>query len=302
MVKNALFAGIGPALVDYIYVIDNYPKRGGQAVIKSSYKMAGGACANVIYGLSKLGIKCRFYSTIGKDEDANFFIKSMENVDLRLFITHEKTGKVFVYVDKDGERTFFVHPNASEVLNIEICEEEYKEIDYFYLDPFPSKNSLDLHLKVAKNAKRFDKFVILNPGYPYVSLGFKRLSRLLKFTDLVIISRDEFKSLEANEDDFLKFVDILVITLGKDGSKAVTKDREYYQPAFNVKVVDTTGAGDAFAVGFLYGFINNLSLDLCLRLGNFIASYNIQYYGARNYPDKDLIKEILKKEQKHKTI
>ncbi|HIP25795.1 MAG TPA: carbohydrate kinase family protein [Archaeoglobus profundus] len=291
-----MIAGIGPALVDYIYAIDNYPAKGGHTVIKNFIKMAGGAAANVICCLASLGVKCRFYSTVGRDEDAKFFIESMKGVDLRLNITHNYTGKVHIYVDKDGERTFFVQPNASSIVSLNMDREDFKDIDYFYLDPFPTQKSLDIHIDIAKKAKEYNKTVILNPGYPYTSLGFEKLSKLLKFTDVVIMSKDEFNVLNVREEDILQYIDTLVITLGEMGSKAITKDGEFYQPAFKVKVVDTTGAGDAFSAGFIYGLMKNLPLDLCLKIGNYIASYNIQYYGARNFPSKENVESFIKKE------
>ncbi|HIP63089.1 MAG TPA: carbohydrate kinase family protein [Candidatus Nanopusillus sp.] len=295
-----MIAGIGPALVDYIYAVDSYPAKGGHTVIKNFIKMAGGAAANVICCLASLGVKCRFYSTVGKDEDAKFFIESMKGVDLRLNITHSYTGKVHIYVDKDGERTFFVQPNASGVVNLNIEEKDYKDIEYFYLDPFPTQKSLDIHIDIARKAKEYNKTVILNPGYPYTSLGFEKLSKLLRFTDVVIMSKDEFNMLNVKGEDILQYVDILVITLGERGSKAITRDREYYQPAFRVKVVDTTGAGDAFSAGFIYGLMKDLPLDLCLKIGNYIASYNVQYYGARNFPSRDNVESFIKNELANK--
>jgi len=291
-----MIAGVGPALVDHIYAIDEYPQKGGHAIVKNFVRMPGGACANVIAGLASFGVKCRFYSTIGRDENAKFFTESMKNVDLRLKVTHDLTGRVDVYVDKHGERTFFVHPNASGIVDLDMDERDYEEVDYFYLDPFPSEQSFEVHLEIAKNAKKHGKFVILNPGYPYTKLGFYKLKELLKFTDLVIISEPEFKSLKVSEKDLLELVEIIVITLGSRGSRAVTKGGEFYQPAFKVeKVVDTTGAGDAFSAGFLYGFLKGLPLDTCLRLGNFVASYNIQYYGARNFPSKDEVDRLIER-------
>jgi len=295
-----MIAWIGPALVDYIYAVDSYPAKGGHTVIKNFIKMAGGAAANVICCLASLGVKCRFYSTIGRDEDAKFFIESMKGVDLRLNITHSYTGKVHIYVDKDGERTFFVQPNASGVVNLNIEEKDYKDIEYFYLDPFPTQKSLDIHIDIARKAKEYNKTVILNPGYPYTSLGFEKLSKLLRFTDVVIMSKDEFNMLNVKEEDILQYVDTLVITLGERGSKAITRDREYYQPAFRVKVVDTTGAGDAFSAGFIYGLMKDLPLDLCLKIGNYIASYNVQYYGARNFPSRDNVESFIKNELANK--
>ncbi|RLI76058.1 carbohydrate kinase family protein [Archaeoglobales archaeon] len=283
-----MIAGVGPALVDYINIIDEYPKAGGHAVVKKTMKMAGGAAANVIYGLSNFGVKCRFYSTIGEDNDAEFFKSSMQKVELKLNATHKETGKVVIYVDRYGERTFFVHPNAAGVVDLLIENKDFEEVDYFYLDPFPTNKSFEFHLNLAKKVKKFGKFVILNPGFPYTSLGFKKLSKLLKYVDMLIMSKDEFSMLGKVEEEFLEFVDYLIVTLGKNGSKCVTKNglKVIEKPAFKTNIVDTTGAGDAFAAGFIYGFLNNLEIERCLLLGNYVASYNIQHYGARNFPSR----------------
>lgn len=288
-----MFAGVGPALIDYIHLIDEYPKRGGQAVVKKSFRYPGGAGANVVYGLSYYGVKCSFYSAVGNDEDAEFFKRSMEKVLLKLYITHERTGRVDIYVDGEGERTFFVHPNASGILRIKMSDSDFKVNDYFYLDPFPSKDSLKFHKFVAKNAKNFGKKVILSMSYPYVSLGFERLKSLLKYCDIVFSSKEEFDLLNIEVEDILNYVDIFVLTLGKDGAKAFTDEKDYYHPAFKVKAVDTTGAGDSFAVGFLYCYLKGYDLEKCLKIGNFVASYNIQNYGARNFPPLHDIKSCI---------
>lgn len=297
-----MLAGVGPALVDYINIIDKYPKVGGRAVVRKTMKMAGGAAANVIYGLSILGVKCRFYSTIGEDEDAEFFKKSMGNVELICNVTHKETGKVVIYVDKNGERTFFVHPNAAGIVNLSMEDKDFEEIDYLYLDPFPSDKSFAVHLNLAKKAKKFKTFVILNPGFPYTSLGFEKLFELLKYVDMLIMSKDEFLTLNKSEEEILKFVDYLIITLGKDGCRCISKIEglkkieKIEKRAFKTDVVDSTGAGDAFAVGFIYGFLNNFGLEKSLLLGNYVASCNIRYYGARNFPSKKEIDEFLKKQ------
>ncbi|RLI84900.1 MAG: carbohydrate kinase family protein [Archaeoglobales archaeon] len=290
-----MIAGVGPALVDHIYSIDRYPPRGGQAIVKKSLKEAGGAAANVIYGLASFGLPCRFYSTIGTDSDADFFISSMKRVgvDVRVSVTHPETGRVDIYVDSEGERTFFVHPNAAGFANVSIPNEDYDEVEYFYLDPFPAKDSFETHLEIARKAKAREKTVILNPGHPYSSMGFEKLSELLKYADIVILSQPEFKSLGIGVREILKYVEILVVTMGAEGSKAYENDEEVYCPAFKVKVVDTTGAGDAFSAGFLYGYVKGYPLKSCLRAGNYVASYSIQHYGARTFPPRMEVEKAL---------
>ena len=210
-----MIAGVGPALIDHLYLIDEYPERGGQAVVKKKIKMAGGAASNVLYGLSKFGVKCRFYSTIGEDYDADFFIKSMgeAKVDLRLNVTHPETGRVDVYIDTEGERTFFVHPNAAGNAEVKLNPDDYREAEYFYLDPFPAENSFDLHMEVAQKAKKFSKTVILNPGYPYALYGFDKIRDILGYVDIIFISEQEYMLFGKDEREILNFVKLLVVTM-----------------------------------------------------------------------------------------
>ncbi len=288
-------AGVGPALIDYIHLIDSFPKPGGHAVVKETHRVPGGAAANVIYGLSKLGVACHFYSTIGKDEDAELFRRSMEEVGVKLVLntTDARTGRVDVYVDSAGERTFFVHPNAAGKPELRMGSEDFQVNSFFYLDPFPSHLSFDTHLEVAERAKEYDCTVILNPGYPYTSLGFRVLKELLQHVDILILSQPEFSMLGVGEAEMLRYVSTLVITLGRSGSVAVTREGRHFRPAYEVKAVDTTGAGDAFAAGFLYGYISGYEIERCLKMGNFAAAYCIQRVGARNFPTKEEIEGIV---------
>jgi len=287
-----MIAGFGPALVDVINVIDEYPEKGGHAVVKESFVVPGGAAANVIFGLASFGVKAKFYSPIGKDEEAEIFKNSMERagVLLKLWEVDERTGIVEVFVDRSGERTFFVHPNASAHLDVEVSDEEFFDVDYVYLDPYPSDKSLEFHLDVAKKAKKFKIEVILNPGYPYASMGLKKLKDLLKYVDVLILSESELKLLGEKVFDFCSTV---VITRGKKGAEAYSNGAWFFERALEVTPVDTTGAGDAFAAGFIYGRILGLDVKKCLKIGNFVASYNIQHYGARSFPPKRLVDKFI---------
>jgi ribokinase len=290
-----MIACVGPALIDYIHEIDEYPPLGGHAVVKSTSIMPGGAGGNVIYGLSKLGLKCRFYTTLGEDWEAKLYLDDMKRagVEVRYSISHAETGKCHIYVDKFGERTFFVHPNAAGRINLEIGNGELEELDYLYLDPFPTVQSFDFHLDVAKRAKKAGCEIMINPGFPYISLGLKRLTELLNYCDLLFASKDEVSGLPIQE--IRRSVRLLVITLGSEGSIAYTEGGRYFARAFKVKAVDTTGAGDAFAAGFIYAYLKSLDVESCLKAGNFAAAKNIQQFGARNFPERDEMIRFLNK-------
>ncbi|MCS7129934.1 MAG: PfkB family carbohydrate kinase [Archaeoglobaceae archaeon] len=273
-----------PALVDYVYFIESYPSLGGHARIIRSTKSPGGAGANVVHNLATLGLETALFTTIGKDSDANFFI---ENTRAKVFaeITDDQTGKVLVFVDHNGERTFFVQPNAAGKPFVKVSKG-----DYLYVDPFPSDLSFEIQREVME---KFNGFTILNPGFLYTSMGFEKFKELLKFADMVVMSKSEFELLKVSPEDLLKFVDYLIVTLGSEGSICYSGFGKFYEKAFKAKVVDTTGAGDAFSAGFLYGFINDLPLDVCLKLGNFCGAYNVERVGARAFPTLETIENFL---------
>jgi ribokinase len=279
-----MFSAYAPALVDYIYLIDFYPPKGGHSVIRASGKSPGGAGANVAHNIASLGVDATLYTTLGKDEDSVYFVENTK-AEVVAEITDEKTGKVHVFVDSEGERTFFVEPNAAGKPYVKV-----EKGDYLYLDPFPSENSLELQIEAARN---FDGFVILNPGHPYVNLGFKKLISILEHTDMLILSSDEFSALKVDVSEMLRHVDYLIVTQGKLGSVCYTRDRSFQAEAFRANVVDTTGAGDAFAAGFIYGFMMGLPIEICLKLGNLCGAYNVERIGARNFPSREKIEDFL---------
>ncbi len=278
------FVAFAPALVDYVYLIDEYPERGGHTIVRGFTKSAGGAGCNVAHNLASVGVDAKIYTTLGSDDDAEFFL-SETAAKVVYEVTDDRTGRVHVFVDSGGERTFFVEPNAAAKPYVDVGESEY-----LYLDPFPTEVSFNVQLSIARGS---EAFVILNPGYPYIRLGFEKLSEMLGNVDMVILSRDEFNALSVSVEDILKFVDYLIITEGGRGSRCFTADGEFFAEAYPAKPVDTTGAGDAFAAGFIYAFMRSVPIDVCLKLGNFCGAYNVERVGARNFPDKSTIEAFL---------
>ena len=115
------------------------------------------------------------------------------------------------------------------------------------------------------------------------------MRELLASTDILFLSENEYRMLEGVEN----YVKMSVITKGSEGGMVIRNEERVEVEAFKVEVVDTTGAGDAFAAGFLYAYMKGFSLEVCLLTGNFSASYCIQRIGARNFPEKEKIDRFL---------
>jgi len=130
--------------------------------------------------------------------------------------------------------------------------------------------------------------VSFDPGFLYAERGLDEMTDFLRSTDILFINEREIMVL-TNEKNFESacnvlsgYVDTLVVKLGDRGCFVKRNDKEFFSKPFSVNVVDTTGAGDAFNSGFLYGILNDRSIEDCARMGNKVASLSITKSGARD--------------------
>ena len=157
-------------------------------------------------------------------------------------------------------------------------------------------------MEAAKIGKNRSIPVILNPGMLIIGQGFDYIKNLLEQIDILILSQREFKTLFNFKENslseeiikqksgslFVLGIKAIIITLGKKGAFLLTpKQNELIQPLKLERVIDTTGAGDAFSAGFIFGLVQTLSLKFehlrnYVKIGNFIAGQCIQKLGARN--------------------
>ena len=165
-----------------------------------------------------------------------------------------------------------------------------------------SLRNLEPFKKAANIAKKHHIPIILNSGMLIIEQGFEKLEELLNIIDILIISKREFQSLfkfgesiltyqlikEKSQMFFKKGIKTLIVTMGMEGAIVLNSEKsEIIKPINKIHVIDTTGAGDAFSAGFIYGFVRNSSykfedLKSNVKIGNYIAGKCIQKLGARN--------------------
>lgn len=302
--------GIGSALVDILTRIDNdevlkeinIPKGSMQlvdaklsAVIDEklngyeSSMAPGGSAANTIHALAKMGIEAGFISYVGNDEIGKFFEDSMNSVGVKPLMFHSDTasGTARTIISADGERTFATNLGASVEMNENVITPElFKNWDYCYLEGYLIANK-NLFKKVIHTAKECGCKVILDlASYNVVDDNRDFLNELLPQIDIIFANEEEAKSLTMmNAEDSLNYiaekVDIAIVKIGKKGS-LIKRGNETIKIGCNkVDVVDTTGAGDMYAAGFLYGLINDYDLERCGTIGNLLAESIIQVVGAK---------------------
>jgi len=285
--------------------VKRHPNEDDEVFVSRLNLLSGGAAANTAYACAKLGLNTAFIGKLGlNDAFCKKIIDDFNdigvNTTLIKYSNEYGTGSAYVALNEKGDRRIYAHSGAANFLSKQdIIEEELASTQTFFLS---SLKNLEPFIEAAKIGKKYEIPVILNPGMLIIEQGLKNIKPLLEKIDILILSQSEFQTLiEQNIDDWNQKsikdqtdflldlgIKIVIITTGKRGAVILTPHNYRSIPPIEVsQVVDTTGAGDAFSAGFIYGFIQNLSYnfgDLTnnVRIGNYVAGNCIQQLGARN--------------------
>jgi len=291
--------GVGALNIDHIYnvasILDD-----GEAVVEAEEVFPGGSAANTIYGLGKLGVSTGFSGAVGDDAEGTMLLRDFEGVGVdtgRIKVKPKaKTGLVICLSGGRGKRSLYVLPGANNLLSIKDIDPKYiNGAEILHLSSFASDRQFKISLELVD---RLDDSVKLSfaPGALYAAKGFQALTPILRRTHLLFINRDEIKQLtgegviQGAERCLKEGCRGVAVTLGKGARIKNTTASSYIRDAKNEYTIkpsdtgartDTTGAGDAFATGFLYGVINNKDLEECGRLGDITARFSIARTGAR---------------------
>ncbi len=282
--------GFGALNLDKIYRVDKIPKEDEEGFVIDLKLSPGGSAANTIVGLSRLGIETAYIGKVGSDEEGKILLGDFvrENVNTDLVIKAEgRSGTAMIFVDEAGNRAILVDPGVNDTISYnEIDVDAAKKYRLIHLTSFICKNGLDSLNSQKKIVEEFDE-VSFDPGMPYAERGLQDMEKILRRTTIFLPNRQELEMLfstsykEAAEQCIGMGVEIVAVKLGSEGCWIKKADREFVVKPLSVKVVDTTGAGDAFNAGFLYGYLNGKDVEECGKLGNFVAGKCIEKVGAR---------------------
>lgn len=304
--------GIGSALVDILTQIEddaileqlNLPKGSMQhvdaarslsigKVLEEAYgnvKAAGGSAANTASGLAKLGIEAGFLSKVGRDDIGDFFEKEMikTNVKPLLLKTDTPSGRVQAVVSKDGERTFATYLGASlELCPDDIKPELFEGWDIFYVEGYLVANKPMLEKAIATAKAKGMKIALDMASYNIVEENRDYMTEMIKESiDIIFANEEEAKALTGKEGaealhDIATLCDIAIVKLGGKGSLVQQGDKVIVIDPIPAKVIDTTGAGDMWAAGFLAGYVKGEDLKRCATMGAIVAANIIEVIGAK---------------------
>ncbi|MCB0806916.1 MAG: adenosine kinase [Bacteroidales bacterium] len=251
---------------------------------------SGGSAANTIHGLAKLGIETGFIGKVGDDFYGKFFADDMDanNITPNLLTSTTLTGKAMALISPDSERTFATFLGAAIELSAEdLKDEHFNGFDYLHVEGYLVQNHdlIEEALKLAKKAGLKISLDMASFNVVEANLGF--LKKVVdQYVDIVFANEEEAKSFTGKEPEealheFAKMVEIAVVKVGKNGSWIKKGEEVFKVDAIQAGSIDTTGAGDLYASGFLFGLIKGYDLDKCGRIGSILAGKTIEVIGPK---------------------
>jgi ribokinase len=281
----------GAMNLDRLYRVDHIAKADEESEILDLKESAGGSAANTAVGLARLGVRTGYIGKVAADREGKFlldaFTKEGVNTDGIIVSKTGRSGTVIGFVDQKGERALYVDPGVNDSLEFgEISPDYATGADFLHLSSFAADRPFEAQKRLVDAVQEVK--ATLDPGTIYARKGWTELLPLMKRCFAVFPSESELKILTGKgyrggaEVLLREGVEVVGVKLGKRGCYVTDGEEEYVVEPYKAEVVDSTGAGDAFCAGFLYGLLGGRSLRECGLLGNFVASRVIARTGARN--------------------
>lgn len=260
-----------------------------------------GTAPNNAVGSARMGLKAAVFTIVGNDSDGKDSIAVFKK---------EKVSTKYVSVDKKNptdHSSILSFQGERTLLTFQVPRKYSLPSDlrtkWVFLGALPDGHKL-LHSQVVKKSKKEKIKVGYNPGAQELREGIDAMKDLLKVLEVLFVNKEEAWRLVGKEDDMKVLLaklkkygpKLVVITDGKNGACCFDGDNFYHQAIFNLPVVEKTGAGDAFATGFIVALIQGLDVKTALRFGAANSASVIQHVGARTgLMTKSQMKKFLEK-------
>ena len=296
---NKSVIGIGNALTDMLVNLSNdnvlreyQLAKGSMSLVDSEFQTAiskslaglpyslslGGSAANTIRAMAQLDIRCGFIGKVGEDNTGEFYVQALRNVGVAPYILHSenKSGKCVSLISPDGERTFVTHLGAALDLTAdEIDAAVFDSYDYLYIEGYLVQDH-DLIRRTIERAKEHGAKVALDlASFNVVEENRDFLRDIVaKHVDILFANEDEAHAFSGEKDPakalehIAQMCELVVVKIGTRGALIKHGEEQVHVGIMAAaKRVDTTGAGDFYAAGFMAGLCKGLTLRQCGTMG-----------------------------------
>ncbi|WP_254763030.1 carbohydrate kinase family protein [Natrinema marinum] len=271
--------------------VDRLPEADGEASIRSQRQSGGGSAANVAAALAGLEVETGLIGSVGDDDNGLLARRELEDAGVSLsgvrVIEGAETAVKYLLVDEDGEVAILGNDGVNEaVAPPDLEPARVRAADHVHL----TGQRPDTAAAIARIASEAGISVSFDPGRRF---GDRDYDEALAVTDIVFLTDREAAAFETDRLESVADDRLVVVTCGADGAEAYAPDGDTVHPGFDVDPVDTAGAGDAFAAGFLATWLEGGDIDRALAYGNACGALTASRDGARSAPTTAAVGELL---------
>lgn len=261
---------------------------GSKNIIKRINFTTGGGGTNSAASFSRLGFKTGFVGKIGDGHNAGIILRELKSlkVDFLGVQGKEHTGYSVVLANSSGERTILTYKGINNLLKFSEIDTGKLRTDWFYFSSLIER-SFKAQEKLAVWAKKKGIKIAFNPSSYQSKMGVGKLKKILERVEVLVLNKEEARYLVPKGDPFDVLsrigIKVICITDGNEGSEIYDGFHKYKALAHkNVKCAESTGAGDAFASGFVSGIMKSRDIEFAIQLGSANAESVIKILGAKN--------------------
>jgi len=284
--------GFGALNLDKLFTVERIAKKGEEVPVLDFKESGGGSAANTIVGLARLELKTGFIGKVAADSEGKFLLDELrkEGVDTNGITVSKKgrSGTVMGYIEKeeDKDRALYVDPGVNDQLDFKDINVDYVSgTEFLHLTSFVAEKPFNAQKQLV--TKLSGVKICFDPGDLYAKKGLAALKPIIRRSFAVFPNEKEVGLLTGQDyregaKTFIELgAELVAVKLGKKGCYVTEGRQSHLIEPYKVEADDTTGAGDAFCAGFIYGLTKRKDLYECGRLGNFVASRCVLKKGAR---------------------
>ena len=280
MMECIVFGGV---ILDRYLEMETYPQRGQDELISKDYSMAGGCSINMAATFNNLGGSAHMVSYVGCDSTGQEIMAYLDNYSFsKKYIKQVEgdTGYSIVVLEKNGERTFMTKKGVESAFGQELFSEDDSNIKnvmvtgYYLL----SENVQDIIVSLEKIRKGCD-FFLFDPGPLFYKIDPVVLEKVLSMANIIALNEFEAEFIKIPRDASK----IVVIKKGKSGGKVFCGTESFDYQAKIVNAIDTTGAGDSFAAGLMFGLISGMDVHSSVSLAIECSAKTVTIKGPHGF-------------------
>ncbi len=271
--------------------VENLPEPGSEVDVPIMETFVGGGAALFTLGLAKLGLTPVFQGSIGKDMYGEYIrglFRELGVDDSLLLDSDTKKTGISISFTTEKDRCFLTYRGTNEGISLKYMDlEQLRGAKHVHVTGYEGATNHAEYLDVLTKIREMgDVTVSFDVGWDMTGVWYEGIFDLLPMIDVLFMNETECQhytrcdDVETGARRLAEKAGMAVIKMGKTGAMAIRNGEKFFAPAYTVKAVDTTGAGDSFNAGFIYGFLRGLPMEECLKCGNGCGSLSVTKLGG----------------------